>query len=154
MESHGGDEVDEAEELSPAEALASTKAARETLARRVAIPWIWHAFLAVGMCGWPVLIFEPRAYPFIGAWPGTLIAIMAARSRRVGVEAAGATSRTSDPLRWWLAGAVVAVLFAGFTLDTRWEHARFVSGLLATVLLFVGLRWLNWRLVSRIRNAT
>jgi len=150
------DDVDEAEELSPAEALASTRAARERIARRVAIPWTWHVFLSLGMGVYVVLIGEPLywwAYFFIGAWPLVLVSMMSVRSRRVGVEAAGATTRTSDPLQWWLAGAVVAVLFAGFTLDARWEHARFVSGLLATVLPFVGLRWLNWRLVSRIRSA-
>jgi len=150
------DELAEDEGLSPAAALANTKAARAALARRVDIPWAWHAFLSLGMGVYVVLIGEPLywwAYFFIGVWPATLFAIRGVRSRRVGVEAAGATTRTSDPLQWWLAGAVVAVLFAGFTLDTRWEHARFVSGLLATVLIFVGLRWLNWRLVSRIRRA-
>ena len=150
------DEVDEVENRSPAEALASTKAARETLARRVAIPWTWHAFLAVGMGVYAVLIFEPLcwwAYFLLAPWPFALVFMKRARWRRVGVEAGGPTGRTSDPMRWWLAGVPAAVFFAGSMLDTRWEHARFVSALLATVLLFLNLRWLNWRLASRIRNA-
>src|SRR5664279_2405328 len=95
-------EVDEAEELSPADALASTKAAREAVARRVAVPWAWHAFPAVGMGVWTVLIFEPLywwAYFLLAPWPLALIFMNRERWRRVGVEAGGPTGRTSDPLR-------------------------------------------------------
>jgi hypothetical protein len=145
------------EDLNPAEALATAAAAREALVRRVAVPWTWHAFLALGMGVYLVILAEPHywwAYVVLAPWPLALVFMKRLRARAVGVEAEGATSRTSDPLRWWLVGAALAVLFAGLVLETRWEHARLVSAVLATVLLFVGLQWLNHRLIARIRNAS
>ena len=146
----------EREELSPTEALASTKAAREALARRADIPWFWHAFLAAGTGVYLVLVAEPLSWWALVAlvpWPIALVVMKRSRERRVGVEAGRATGRTADPLRWWIAGLGVAVLFAGMMLDARWQQARLLSGLVATALLLVGLRWINRRLVSRILDA-
>ena len=157
MESHGGDEVDEAEELSPGEALASTKAARETLARRVSVPWTWDAFMSAGLGAYLCLLAEPRpwwTYFLIAPWPFALILMKRARQRRVGVAADGATSRTRDSVRWWTLGVVLAVLVAGWTFDWRWEHARLGTAVLAAAIVFAGFRWLNHRLVARIRNAS
>jgi hypothetical protein len=156
MESHGGDEVDEAEELSPAEALASTKAARETLARRVGVPWTWDAFMAtsVGLVMWLYADF-PTTVPFVVV-PCTLAGlwIKRARQRRVGVVSDGRTSRTLDPLHWWVPLVAMAVGVTGIWNHDTWAPALPVAAVLAPAIIYVGFRWINRRAITRIRNAS
>jgi len=144
------------EELSPAEALASTQVAREVLARRVGVPWTWHAFIAAGLAAYIVLVAVPLpwwAFWVLAPWLPVFVVFYWDRTLRVGVKAGRAAARRSDPLRWWVGVALVAVPFAGMMLDVRWQQARLLSGLFDSLLLFVGLRWLNRRAIARIRNA-
>lgn len=84
MESDG---VDEVEVLTPAEALASTKAARERLVRRVAVPWTWHAVMAVGIFAFEYLIVRHPGLGTAGGLVFILAAIVVTRAheRRIGV---------------------------------------------------------------------
>lgn len=143
------------EELSAAEALASTKTGREAIVRRVATPWAWDAAMAVGVCLFACLIV---AFPNPGVFlaiPGALAAMWVerARQRRVGVVADGSTKRTFDPVQLWTVGAAVGISWAGLAARTRWDSAPFVAIVIAAAVMFVGLRWVNRRAISRIRLA-
>ncbi len=146
----------EREDLSPADALASTRAARETLARRVAIPWAWDAFMAMGLglVLWLAADF-PTTAPFVlFPFPVAAMWMKRARQRRVGVVSDGSTSRTLDPLHWWVPLVAIAAGFTGLALRARWEHAMLTAAVFAAAVLFVGLRWINRRAIARIRNAS
>lgn len=150
------DEVAEVEDLSPAEALASAKAARETLARRVAVPWTWDAFIAtnLGVMLWLLAAFPTTAPLFILPWVMVEMWMERARQRRVGVVSDGSTSRTSDPLRWWVPSAALVVGLTGIAIHDTWAPAPPVAAVLASAIIYVGFRWINRRAIARIRNAS
>jgi hypothetical protein len=156
MESHGGDEVDEAEELSPAEALASTKVAREALARRVAVPWTWDAFMAtsIGVVLWLSPDF-PTIAPFVVV-PCAFVMLWIKRARQwhIGVVSDGRTSRTLDPLHWWVPLVALAVGVTGIWNYDIWAPAAPVAAVLAAAIVYLGFRWINRRAMARIRNAS
>lgn len=150
------DSSSEREDLSPAEALASTQAGREAIVRRITTPWSWDAAVAVGAGAFGCLIvaFPYPAGVFL-AIPGALAAMWVERTRqrRVGVVADGSTSRTFDPVRVWAVGVAVAVCWAGLAASTRWEPAAFIGVVAAAAVMFAGLRWVNRRAVAGIRDA-
>ena len=155
MERHGGDEVYEAEELSPAEALASTKVARETLARRVSVPWTWDAFMAtsIGVVLWLSPDF-PTTAPFVVV-PCTFAVLWMKRARqwRIGVVSDGRTSRTRDPLHWWVPLVAMAVGVTGIWNYDTWAPAAPVAVVLGAAVIYLGFRWINRRAIDRIRSA-
>jgi len=145
----------EREDLSPADALASTRIAREALARRVAVSWTSDAFRAtsVGVALWFLADF-PTTAPFVvvpctfaGLW------MKRARQRRIGVVSDGRTSRTLDPLQWWVPLVAMAVGVTGIWNHHTWAPALPVAAVLAAAIVYVGLRWINRRAITRIRNA-
>ena len=149
------DEIDEVEELDPAEALARAKAARERVARRVAVPWTWDAYMAtsLGVVLWLLVDFPKMAPLIVFPWIIAKMWMTRTRQRRIGVVADGMTNRTSDPLRWWMGGVGIAVIIGGVALASRWEPAMLVVAVVVATVFYVGSRWLNHRLISRIRNA-
>jgi hypothetical protein len=154
MESHGGDEVDEAEELSPAEALANTKAAREALVRRVKVPWAWDASMAVGGGAFVGLVIRwPQLGSLGAAFYLTFWWLSSVRQRRVGVVSEGKTRRTFDPLQVWMILAVVATFVTGLAVRTRWAATPIVAAVVFAAIVFLGSRWINRRAMARIRNA-
>jgi hypothetical protein len=146
----------EREDLSPAEALASTRVARETLARRVSVPWTWDAFMAVISGVILILVgqFQIEA-GYIGLAAG-LAGLWAKRARqwRAGVISDGRTSRTLDPLHWWVPLVAVAVGGVGIWNQDTWAPALPVVAVFEAAFFFVGLRWINRRAIARIRNGS
>jgi membrane protein implicated in regulation of membrane protease activity len=143
------------DDLSPAEALASTRVARETLARRVSVPWTWDAFMAtsLGVVLW-LLADYPTTAPFVVVPCGFAVMwIKRARQRRVGVVSDGRTSRTLDPLHWWVPVVAMAVGVIGIWNYETWPPALPVSAVLAATVIYLGFRWINRRAIARIRNA-
>ncbi|NYI42575.1 hypothetical protein [Demequina lutea] len=155
MESEESDDLAEREDLSPAEALASTKVARETLARRVSVPWTWDAFMAtsIGVVLWLSPDF-PTTAPFVVV-PCAFAVLWMKRARqwRIGVVSDGRTSRTHDPLHWWVPLVALAVGETGLWNYDTWAPAAPVAAVLATAIVYVGFRWINRRAIARIRNA-
>lgn len=149
------DEVAEVEDLTPAEALASAKAAREHLARRVAVPWAWDAFMATGLgvVLWLSADFPAMASLVVFPWIIAEMWMKRARQRRVGVVSDGSTSRTWDPLRWWVPAVVLVVVLTGLATRDTWAPALRVAAVFAAAIVYVGFRWINHRAIARIRNA-
>jgi membrane protein implicated in regulation of membrane protease activity len=150
------DEVDDGEFLSPAEALASTKVARETLARRVSVPWTWDAFIAVTAGVILILVVHfPIEAGYIALVSG-LAGLWAkrARQRRIGVVSDGRTSRTLDPLQWWVPLVAIAVGGTGIWNYDTWTPALPIAAVLAAAIVYLGFRWINRRAITRIRNAS
>jgi len=158
MESHGGDEVDEAEELSPAEALASTKVAQEALVRRVAVPWAWDAFSAAGTGIFMWLLMEPP-YPWfmlaLAPWPIANVLIRQARQNRLGVAFDGLKRRTAGRQQWWFLGVILAVWGTAGVLDLVWGHTRVipVAAGICAALLFAFLGSFNRSVIAAIMDA-
>jgi hypothetical protein len=155
MENEESDERAEREDLSPAEALASTKVARETLARRVKVPWAWDASMAVGGGAFVGLVIRwPQLGSLGAAFYLTFWWLSSVRQRRVGVVSEGKTRRTFDPLQVWMILAVVATLATGFAVRTRWAATPIVAAVVFAAVMFLGSLWINRRAVARIRNAS
>ncbi|NYI42576.1 hypothetical protein [Demequina lutea] len=145
----------ESEELTPAESLASAKAARERLARRVKVPWVWDAFQAVGAGAVVGLVMWSPSLGFLGAaFYFTFRWLSSARQRRVGVVSEGTTRRTFDPLQLWMILAVLATFATGFAVRTRWAATPLVAAVFIAAVVFLGSRWINRRAIARIRSAS
>jgi hypothetical protein len=78
------------------------------------------------------------------------------REHRAGVVSDGSTSRTRDPVQWWMVGVVLAIFCVGFLSRGRWTwtYAPELLSVLAASVVFTGYRWINRRAVARIRNAS
>ena len=153
------EEVGGLKELSPAEALASARAGRDALARRVAVPWWWDAFSAAstGLFMWAVMN-PPRPWlPLLLApWPIASVWMRQARQNRSGVALDGLKRRVSSRMRWWFIGALLGVWVPAGVLDVGWGITRFVpmaAGICAAIL-FASFRWVNRLVVEAIRNAS
>jgi len=149
------DDSADREDLRPAEALASTKAAREALVRRVNLPWMWHAVMAVGI--FAVECFIVRN-PVLGAVGGPAFIVAAvlvtrARERRIGVMSDITRGRDLDAQGWWMTGAAWAFLVLGLLLRERWELGALVAVAASAVTMFAIARRSNSRLIARIRDA-
>jgi hypothetical protein len=148
----------EREDLSPAEALASTSAARDILVRRVGVPWEWDAFSAAGTGLFMWLVMEPP-YPWfilaLAPWPIANVLIRQARQNRLGVAFDGLKRRTAGRQQWWILGVVLAVWGTAGVLDLVWGQTRVipVAAGICAVLLFAFLRRFNRNLVAAIRDA-
>lgn len=148
----------ELEDLSPAEALASTNAAREALARRVNVPWAWDAFSAAGTGLFVLLVTDPP-YPWlilvVAPWPIASVWMRQARQNRLGVALDGVKRRTIGHRLWWFIGIVLAVLIPPAVLDVGWGITRFtpVAAGVCAVMLYVFFRGVNRRVIAAIRNA-
>ena len=159
METHGGDEVDEAEDLSPAEALAGTQAAREALVRRVNVPWTWDAFAAAatGLLMWLFLqppftwlVLVPFAWLFFYFW------MRQARLNRRGVAFDGLRRRATRRQKWWYFGVIQAVWATAVALDLVWgrTHVYAVATGISSVVFFAFRRSFNRSVIAAIRNAS
>lgn len=152
------DESSEVDELSPAEALASTEAAREALVRRVDVPWAWDAFTAVGTGLFMWLMVEPP-YPWLflvlAPWPIASVWMRQARQNRVGVALDGVKRRTIGHRLWRFIGIVLAVLIPAAVLDVGWGVTRFtpVAVGVSAVMLYVFFRGVNRSVIAAIRDA-
>ncbi len=152
------EEQAEREDLSPADALASTSAAREALVRRVAVPWAWDAFSAAGTGLFVLLVTDPP-YPWlillVAPWPIASVWIRQARQNRLGVELDGVKRRTIGRRLWWFIGIVLAVLIPAAVLDVGWGITRFtpVAAGFCAVMLYVFFRGVNRRVIAGIRDA-
>jgi hypothetical protein len=148
----------EREDLSPAEALASTKVAREALARRVAVPWPVDALLAVGNGLFLWMVMEPP-FPWmlfvIALWPLGSLWVRRAVQRRAGVESEGLKRRVSGRMGCWFLAGTLAVWISAIVLDVGWGITRLVpvaAGVCA-VMLYVFFRGINRRAIDAIRDA-
>ena len=151
-------ESDENEELSAADALARASSGRESIARRVAVPWAWDASMAASIglfMGLIAYVSNPWTAIVIAFWVIAFARLTQLRERRTGVVADGSTRRTFDMLHVWGGLAALAVFAAGLVVGARWwEPAPVIAAVLATAIVFGALRWVNRRAIARIRSAS
>ncbi len=158
MENEESEERAEREDLSPAEALAGTQAAREALVRRVKVPWAWDAFAAAatGLLTWLFLqppftwlVLVPFAWLIVISW------MSQARLNRRGVAFDGLRRRATRREKWWYFGVIQAVWATAVALDLVWGHGHVfaVATGISAVLFFTFRRSFNRSVIAAIRDA-
>jgi|GEM_PF-1596163 len=158
MENEESEERAEREDLSPAEALEGTQAAREALVRRVNVPWTWDAFAAAGTGLLLWLFLQPPFTWFVlvpFAWLIVLFWMGQARLNRRGVDFDGLRRRSTRRQKWWYIGVILAVWVTTGLLDPVWGHTRVipVAAGISSVLLLAFRRSFNRSVIAAIRDA-
>ncbi|WP_291378466.1 hypothetical protein [Demequina sp.] len=147
-------ENDETSELSPADALASTRAGREAIARRIRVPWQWDAGEAVSIGIFMALIAytsPPWTTMVISGWAIVFLGMVEARRRRTGIVAGGNTRRTFDPLHLVVLVVTLGVFTLGMIAGARWwDGIPVVTAVIAAGVILGGYRWINRRAVARV----
>ncbi len=148
-------ESNENEELSAADALASTAAGREAVARRMTVSWVWDACASASLGIYMALVsYVSGAWTavVVALWVVAFTAINRERERRSGVVAAGRTRRTFDPVQVMVFVVALLLFVLGIAVGNHWAGAPVVTAILATVVMFVGARRIRRRALARIQN--
>lgn len=147
-------ENDESPELSPTDALASTHAGREAIARRMSLPWQWDAGEALSIGIFMALIAyarPPWTTIVISGWVIVFVFMVEARRRRTGIVTEGKKRHTFDPRQLLVFVATMTLFVAGLVAGARWwEGTPIVTAAAATGVIFGGYRWINRRAVARL----
>lgn len=141
-------------ELSPADALATTRSGREAIARRISVPWQWDAGAAASIGIFMALIAyvsPPWTTIVIAGWTVVYLGMVNTRRRRSGIVAGGNTRRTFDPLHLVVLVVTLGVFTLGMLAGARWwEGIPIVTAALAAGAVLGGYRWINRRAVARV----
>lgn len=148
-------ENDEKPELTPADALASTRAGREAIARRISLPWQWDAAEAASLGLFMAAVAYARP-PWttiaIAGWFIAFLCLAEARRRRTGIASAGKTRHRFDPVHVVIFVVAMALFTLGMIAGARWWAGfPLVTAALAAGVILWGYRWINRRTIARLR---
>lgn len=135
-------------EQSPADALASIRASRTTVADRMVLPWFYDALYAVGV---GVMVASQALPPPLGtlgifAGVGLMVIYASVWKRKVGVWVSGTTPRRAR----WVAisgGLVAAVLIIVSLVCARelglWQVPVVLAVIAVVVAFFINRLWVR-----------